>query len=69
MENAICFEKHDGVIITTLKGEPCDGKDSEGKMKNQQVNFYGQSTLELKLKLKQYKRKYEYMAFLIKLLF
>jgi len=39
MKNAICFEKHDGVDITTLKDEPCDGKDSQGKMKNQQVSF------------------------------
>jgi len=39
MENAICFEKHGGVDVTNLKGEPCDGKDSQGKMKNQQVNF------------------------------
>jgi hypothetical protein len=31
MENAICFEKHDGVDITNLKDESCDGKESQGK--------------------------------------
>jgi hypothetical protein len=39
MENAICFEKQDSVGITTLKAEPCEGKDSHGKMENQQVSF------------------------------
>jgi len=39
MENEICFEKHDGVDITTWKAQPCDGKDPQKKMKNQQVNF------------------------------
>jgi hypothetical protein len=52
MENAICFEKHGGVDVTTLKGKPCDGKDSQGKMKNQQVNFVWSKYSRTKTKTK-----------------
>jgi hypothetical protein len=52
MENAICFGKHDGVDITTLKAEPCDGKDSQGKRKNQQINFVWSKDSRTKTKTK-----------------